>query len=509
MRRNTDVSSRIAIIGLMALLAFAPLVSAEEAPAKPTEQSREALPRLSTTHHDITIDGRALHYTTEAGVLRLRDENGKATAEVFHVAHRLHPYDPARPITFVFNGGPGAASAFLQLGAMGPRVVETGDRGEILPPPPRLQDNPDSWIDITDMVFVDPVGTGYSRALNPSDDENFWGVEKDVDALAEFIRLYLTRQGRLTSPVFLVGESYGGFRSARLAKKLPTVGVRPSGVVLVSPALEFSVTFGDSYNPLTYALLLPSLAASNLEKRGLDDDEKLTEALREAEEFALTDYLVGLAAGVEASKGLSERVAELTGLPVPVVEKHYARIPASVFRREYKDGRFLSVYDGSIGAPDPGTHRREDAVLDRMVPAWTTGFVEYAQKELDYKVDDPYRLLNREVRRKWDFGTRPTRQGFAGSLDELNEARSANPDMRVMLAQGYTDLVTPYMAGEYLVKQLAPLEGAQPIVVKNYPGGHMHYLREDSRAAFKRDARALYEAAGGGPGKASEGAPPS
>jgi carboxypeptidase C (cathepsin A) len=461
------------------------------------------LPPPVITHHELSLDGTDIAYSAKAGTLPLRDDHDKTTAEIFYVAYWREPQDGKRPITFVFNGGPGAASAYLHLGAIGPKTVEVNAKGELLGPPPRLADNDASWLDFTDLVFVDPVGTGYSRVADGKSERDFYGVEQDTDALADFIRRYLTDAARMTSPVFLAGESYGGFRAATITRALQkTGGISPSGIVLISPALEFALLNGEDYDPLPWALTLPSFAAVKLESQGVTGREALRGALHEAERYALSDYLVALASGAaQGSDAASAKVAELTGLPADLVRRNFARVPPGIFIKEFDraNGQVLSRYDGSVSGPDPSPAstwpRGPDPVLDSTVPLWTGAFVQYAQEELGYKTDASYRLLNREVRPKWDFGTSPTRQGYAGVLDDIQDARASNRALEVFIGTGYTDLITPYLAQTYLVGQLPPLEGASPITVEDYAGGHMLYLRPDSRRALKKDVEAMYERA--------------
>jgi carboxypeptidase C (cathepsin A) len=462
-----------------------------------------ALPPTSITHHSINIAGVALPYTAEAGAIPLPDSDGKTAADIFYVAYTREPLSTRHPITFVFNGGPGAAAAYLHLGGVGPRAIEVNAKGELQGPPPSLIDNPSTWLDMTDLVFVDPVGTGYSRASEGKSEDKFWGVEQDTRALADFVRLYLIKSARMLSPVFLMGESYGGFRAASLARALQKSGANsPSGIVLISPVLEFSLLYGEDYDPLSWALGLPSLAAVNLESKNVTTRAELAAALKEAETYALSSYLVELASGAESGgKAASADVARLTGLPVDVVERHQARIPPSVFIKEFDrtNSQVLSRYDGSVSGPDPNPAsswaNAPDPVLDATVPLWTAAFVQYAASELGYKTDATYRLLNRDARQKWDFGTSPTRQGYAGAIDDMQEARSANPSLQVLIATGYTDLITPYLASTFLVGQLPPLPRAVPIQVETYAGGHMLYLRPESREALKQDAKAMYDRA--------------
>lgn len=473
---------------------------AQQAEAKP---GPSALPPASTTHHTVTVAGEPLNYTAQTGTVSLPSAGGKPAAEMFYVAYTRDPLNTKRPITFVFNGGPGAAAAYLHLGGIGPRALEVTDKGELIGPPPRLVDNPSTWLDLTDLVFVDPVGTGYSRVAEAKDEEKFWGVEQDTDSLVDFVRLYLTKSARMLSPVFLMGESYGGFRAAALARGLQKSGANsPSGIVMISPVLEFSLLNGEDYDPLSWALELPSLAAVNLESKGVTGREDLRDALKDAEHYALSDYLVELASGAEAGgKAASGTVARLTGLPLEVVERQQARVSPSLFIKEFDrtHAQILSRYDGSVTGPDPNPASSwpsgPDPVLDATVPLWTAAFVQYAGSELGYKTEAPYRLLNRDARNKWDFGTSPTHQGYAGVTDDLEEARAANPSLQVLIAGGYTDLITPYLASSFLVSQLPTLPSATPIRIETYAGGHMLYLRPQSREALKQDVKGMYDRA--------------
>lgn len=473
---------------------------AQPAAAKP---SASPLPAAATTHHTITIDGTKLSYTAEAATVALPATGGKPAAEIFYVAYTRDPLNTKRPLTFVFNGGPGAAAAYLHLGAIGPRAMAVNDKGELVGPPPRLVDNPSTWLDMTDLVFVDPVGTGYSRTADGKDEDKFWGVEQDTDALADFVRLYLIKSARMLSPVFLMGESYGGFRAASLARALQKSGANsPSGIVMISPVLEFSLLNGEDYDPLSWALELPSLAAVNLESKGVTGRAELGAALKDAEHYALGDYLVQLASGADSGgKEASATVTRLTGLPQELVERHKARISPSLFIKEFDrtNTQVLSRYDGSVRGPDPNPasswSNGPDPVLDATVPLWTAAFVDYAASELGYKTDAPYRLLNRDVRNKWDFGTSPTHQGYAGVASDLQDARAANPTLQILIAGGYTDLITPYLASSYLVSQLPALPSAVPIRTETYAGGHMLYLRPPSREALKEDVKGMYDRA--------------
>lgn len=496
------------------------------------------LPPRAVTHHTVRVNdtragrpaqGIPLAYTAEAGTLPLRGGDGATMAGLFYVAYTLDPEGaggptaptgngqegsrgnqgatvPARherPVTFVFNGGPGAASAYLHLGGLGPRIVQMRPDGTPTPPPARLIDNPDTWLAFTDLVFVDPPGTGYSRGADAKQESALWGVEADQSAMAAFIRLYLERSGRMTSPVFLAGESYGGYRAALLARTLQgESGIQPSGAVLISPALEFSLLFGDDdVQILPTALSLPSMAAAALERQGVHGRQALATRLLDAERFALGDYLAMLAAGpVAAGERATPTVARLTGLSPDLVRQGFGRVSASRFIKETgrATGQVLSRYDATVGGPDidpaSSSPRGPDPVLDGVTPPLTSAFVDYVRGELGYRTDVTYRLLNREIAGKWDYGTSPSNQGYAGVLDDLQRARALNPHLQVLVANGYTDLVTPYLMSRYLIGTLPPLAGADPVRLQVYEGGHMMYLRPDSRAALRQEVEGLVEA---------------
>lgn len=475
--------------------------AAQETPAPPREGILSLLPGNASSEHTITLGGETLRYRAEAGTLDLLGGDAKPTAAVFHTAYTLETGENGaqRPITFVFNGGPGAASAYLHLGAIGPRVVATAEDGAFLPPPQRMVDNPDTWLPFTDLVFVDPVGTGWSRAAPGTEEKSFWGVSQDASAMGAFIRLFLQKSGRTASPLYLAGESYGGFRAALLAKTLQEdIGIAPSGIVLISPALELSMVFGRDWGPLRPALELPPMVASRLAREGVTGDA-FAKGVAEAEAYAMGPYMAALAQGREAGGRLaSARVAELTGLPRDLVERHFARVPTRVFAREAAraTGEVLSMYDGGLGAPDPQPQSAwgggPDSVLDRSVPVLTSAFVDYAARELGFRTPVSFRLLNGAVSGAWDYGFAEGRQGYAGVMDDLQEARALNPALRVLITHGFTDLVTPYTTSRFLVDQLPPLEGAEPIGLRTYPGGHMMYLQADARAALTRDVREVY-----------------
>ena len=496
------------LAGILLAAALATSAKAQDAPsAGPADKSAgilELLPGPSTTKHTLSLANGKLDYAVTAGTLPLRDGTGARTAEIFHVAFTAEPTDPTRPLTFLFNGGPGAASAFLMLGGVGPRMVAFREDGGFLPPPSRLVDNPNSWLRFTDLVFVDPVGTGYSRsALDEKEtDRRFFGVRQDAAAMAAFIRLYLARNGRTLSPIFLAGESYGGFRAAILSHTLQDeAGVAPSGIVLISPALDFALLRGDDRSLLPWAVDLPSFAAVH-RARSDADGTATTARLEEVERWALGDYLVALAAGPsELPTGVVTELSEITGLPQDLVRELRGRIPVGRFVKEYDraGGRILSPYDGTVDGPDPDPAsplaRGPDPVLDRAVPAWTSAFVSYVRQELGYATDVTYRLLSSDLAERWDYGVGQSRQGYADAIDDLQAARAVLPSLGVLIAHGRTDLVTPYLASRYLIDQLPPMAGSPAIELEVYAGGHMMYMNPGSRQALARDVARLIDRA--------------
>jgi carboxypeptidase C (cathepsin A) len=497
--------ARIPVV-LLFLIALSPAWAEEPKPetahaphaANAAEGPASQLPADSVTQHTIVLGGKQFSYKATAGTLPLAGPKGEVAAKVFYVSY-IAENAGTRPITFAFNGGPGAAAAFLHLGAMGPRIVAFTENGAAPVLPVRLVDNPDSWLAFTDLVFVDPVGTGYSRTMAGGVDAGkaYWSVEKDAVSMAEAVRLWLTKNGRELSPVYLAGESYGGFRTAELSNRLLSMGFALKGTLMVSPALEFSMLHGDSYSVLPLTFVLPSIAAAHAEMR--DGPNGSLDAVHQAEDFARTSYLLHLADGLNRDEAVVQSLAKFTGLDPAIVAKHHGRVSAGLFLREYlrNNDRALSLYDAavSVAMPRPSSgHQRYDPILDGTITVLAPAAANYIATELGFKTSLEYHLLNGEVNGNWDFGLKPGQQGYAGSLDSLEEARTRNPGLRIFIAHGYTDLVTPYSMSRYLVNHLRPLEGATPIELRLYRGGHMMYMRPASRAALSQDARGVYAA---------------
>ena len=461
------------------------------------------------TQRTVTVAGRPLDYRAVAETIVLTDQKGEPSASVYTISYLATATSgPRRPVAFVFNGGPGAASVFLHLGALGPRILDTPASGAVPPPPGRLVDNPSTWLAFTDLVFIDPVGTGFSRGKGKEDnpDKPFWNVRSDITSLGAVIRRWLGRHGSWGAPVYLVGESYGGLRAAALARDLEReVGVTVSGLVLVSPALDIALLHPDISNTLASAFPLPSYAAVNaaLSLRPLSADAEA------AESFALSDYPLGLAAlhGIPApGDPFIARVARLTGLPEDVVRRQRGRVPGQVFARELRRaaGEVLSVYDGTVTratTADAADDRSGDPVLDPAVAAYTAAFGEYAAAAFGYRTEEPYRVLAHRVSAQWDWDeARGGPRGLGLALSSLEETLLAHPETRVLIANGRYDLVTPYFASRWLADQLAlPAALRERIRLRVYDGGHMMYMRPPSRAALAADAADLFTGSGAAP----------
>jgi carboxypeptidase C (cathepsin A) len=489
-----------AVLSLLLLLAMPALATDEKPTAQPAAKPTAMPPPAdSTTHHEITLGDKTLAYTATAGSLAIKDDKGEKQADIFFLAFTLDGADAAqRPVTYAFNGGPGAASAYLDLGALGPRMLDFGTTGKPEPVVEHVVDNPDSWLPFTDLVFVDPAGTGFSRAASDDAAKKLYGVGPDLDALAQVIRLHLGRSNRLASPIYLVGESYGGFRAARLAQLLAAQeGIAAAGVMLISPVIEFRLMSGDRFDVLPWALRLPAYAAVALEaKQALSLD-----ALKEPERFALNDYLVALAAGTRATpEHFYDRVAELTGLDAATVSRWGGRVPPGAYVKALRraDGQIVSRYDGTVAAPDPdpsSAYGEDDPLLQGTIAPFTRAFTAYARDELGVTTDLAYHLLSNEVGRHWHWHDGNSDQrGDVGSADTLARAMALQPHLKVLIAHGLTDLTTPYMMSRYVVDHLPSNVTAERVTLKLYPGGHMMYLRSGSRRQLHDDAAAFYAA---------------
>jgi carboxypeptidase C (cathepsin A) len=474
--------------------------STEPSSEPSTAPSDHPQDKLSVTHHSITLNGATINYEATAGTITMKDEEGKPRADFFFVAYVKQPADQpsTRPITFVFNGGPGAAAVWLHLGAAGPYRVQLGENGIPGPPPHALIQNDQTWLDLSDLVFIDPVGTGYSRAAEGQKPDEFYGVQQDLDSVGDFIRLYLTRYQRWSSPKFLAGESYGTTRAAGLsAHLLERYGIDLNGIILISTVLNFQTLSPADGNDLPYALYLPSYASIALyhQKIKAADPDKLRD---EVSRYALGDYLTALAQGGglsgPARADVVDRLARYTGLPADLIDKANLRIDPGFFRKHLLGDQRLIIgrFDARVTGEDPNpTDQNEeyDPSFSLYLPVYSSTFNDYVRRELKFETDLPYEGLSGRVG-PWDFG-----KGGMGYLDvthSLREAMLNNPHLRVLVASGYDDLATPFLGANFTFDHLDPTGRLRGNVTQTYyPTGHMIYHDPPSLAKLKRDIAAF------------------
>ena len=465
--------------------------TAANLPPPVTEQHR--LPPDSLTRHTLALPGRMLAFAATAGSIRLFDDKGEPQADIAYTSYQLDGADRgSRPVTFLFNGGPGASSAWLQLGDAGPWRLAIGGDGPVASASPDILPNAETWLDFTDLVFIDPVGTGYSRFVASGEDvrKRFFSVDGDVQSIALVIRRWLEKHDRLQSPKFVAGESYGGIRGPRIVRNLQMqqgVGVR--GLILLSPLLDFRDYSGSSL--LQYVHSLPTMAAVAREAKGpvtwID--------LADVERYARGEFLLDLIKGqvdAEATTRLADKVAALTGIDPAVSRRLAGRFDVSEFRREFdrRNGRVTGRYDASISGfdpyPDSSSSQFGDPSGDPLMAPLTSAVVDLTTRRLNWRPDGSYQLLSDSVNRSWDFGRGPTE-----SVSQLRQILALDPNMTLLVGHGLFDLATPYLATRIILDQLPAFAGPARVKLVVYPGGHMFYARDRVRQAFRSEVQAL------------------
>lgn len=447
-------------------------------------------------------------YTSMAGMLKVGPDPEQPDAELFHVAYTAKGRNPAtRPVTFVFNGGPGAASIYLHIAAIGPKVVVTAGDGGFPASPARLEDNPDSWIGFTDLVFIDPVGTGYSRMLpgpdgKPGDPTPYFGVESDLNAIAGFIRQWLTVNRRWASPKAIAGESYGGLRVTALSRILTEqYGINLNRAVLLSPEWRVPSIAEPfpSYDLLHAATLLPTQAAIAAH-HGMSTITNDPAGYKAAEDYALTGYLTGLATlgrmDAQEQSAFYAKVAGMIGLDPALVAVNRGRIGEAVFSTNLlaAQGKMLDFYDGAQASDNPTPAKRDElGVFTRTMNIFPgvllAPFMDYVRNDLGYVSERPYIPLNLVANTLWDRKSRQV------GPEDLAIALTQNTDLKALVAHGYHDMGANYFLSRYLLEQSVTSPSARErLSFHTYPGGHMFYLRTRSRADLTRDVRAFFEA---------------
>lgn len=453
---------------------------------KPDESEAEPYPKTAT-RHSVSVAGRPIEYTATAGMLPLKDADGKTTAQIFFIAYtRDTPEGVAsRPVTFSFNGGPGSSSVWMHLGLLGPRRVKLNDDGSPPPPPYALVDNEHTLLDETDLVFIDPVGTGYSRATKLDDAKKFYGVAEDARSVAEFIRLYVTKNSRWASPKFLVGESYGTIRAAALSEELAQRHrMNLNGIMLLSVVLNFQTIWGGEGNDLPHVLYLPSYTATAWYHKRLEpglQGQPLGKVLKEAEVFATEEYQPALMLGAMLPavrrKEVLQKMARLTGLSVDWLDRAnmrpgLGRFSVELLRdRDLQTGRFDSRYTGHVRNRLAQT-AEGDPSADAVFNVFGATFNHYVRTELGYEEERPYEIL--ASLGSWNWGAN---NDFVNVADTLAAAMVRNPHLKVHVSCGYTDMATPYFATRYTFNHLnVPGEIARNVTIDHYTAGHMMYL---------------------------------
>jgi carboxypeptidase C (cathepsin A) len=486
---------------LSLFLPVAPSAGQEPTAGSTKGERKPDTPRegLTESSHTITVDGAKLAYTATAGTLPLKEEDGKVTANVFFVAYTKAGVEDLarRPITFAFNGGPGSASVWLHLGILGPRRVVMPDDGEAPAPPYRLTDNEETLLDVSDLVFIDPVTTGFSRAADPQNANKFHGVQEDIQAMGSFIRLYTTRYRRWDSPKFLAGESYGTTRAAGLAGHLQERhGMYLNGILLISTVLNFETISFDEGNDLPFVLFLPTYTATAWYHKKLPPELQadLRKTLAEVEKFAEGEYAHALLRGdrlsAEEGQQVRAKLARFTGLPPDYIARNNLRIDISRFTKELLRGerQVIGRFDSRLKGPDL------DSALDRqeydpsyaaVQGAYTAAMNQYLRSELKYDSDLTYEVLTSRVQ-PWDYGG--ARNRYLNVAPTLRQALIKNRELRVFVASGLYDLATPYFATDYTFDHLGP----EPPLVDRvstayYEAGHMMYIHKASRQKLKKD----------------------
>ncbi len=485
----------------LSLAVAAPALAADPAPSKPAADKAEdskadaqaPLPDDRTIHQSVMINGKPFAYDATVGKIPVRDAKGRKIADVVFTAY-IAPGEN-RPVTFAFNGGPGAASVYLNMGAVGPKRVEFGVNGDA-PSDYKVTDNPYTWLDMTDLVFIDPVGTGFSRSDEDPEasKKDFFSTEADIKYLSRVVYDWLTRNGRMRSAKYVMGESYGGYRAPRIAHALQRrMGVGVSGVIMVSPYLD-PAAIGDetALSPLPWMINLPSMAAGHLEREG-----KLTpDAVGEVERYVRTQFVVDYLAGrsdPQAVTRISQKVAQYTGLDPALVARLDGRVDIGVFLREAHRGerKIGSVYDSNVTAYDPFPESYDqqsgDPILNAIIAPTTSAMVDFITRQVGWKTDAHYEALSDAVGAAWEDAAAKDKP-----VSDLRQAIANDPKMSVLIVHGYNDLSCPFFTSRLVIDQLPAYGGQAKVKLSVYPGGHMFYARPASNAAFKADAQALY-----------------
>jgi carboxypeptidase C (cathepsin A) len=465
---------------------------------KPADVKALELPADKSVEQTITVHGKTLHYTATVGTIRLMDEKGKPTGDVMYTAYTLdhEKGSPDRPVLFAVNGGPGASSVYLNLGAVGPKHISFAVAGASASDPATLTDNPGTWLDFTDEVFIDPIGTGFSKSLVDEAESKklFYSPTPDVQYLSLVIYKWLVKNDRLLDKKYLIGESYGGYRGPRMTHYMQSqLGVAMNGLVLVSPYLN--PQFGDgNLSPIPWMITLPSITAAHLES-----EHKLSDAaMQDVIAYTEGEYATTLIKGPKdqaATDAMVAKVTEMTGLDPQFVKYSGGRLETGAFLREVhrERGEIGSVYDSNVTLPDPFPYSPDqesnDPILESIVAPTTTAMVDFITRTVGWKTDAQYYALSYEVGRLWDRSGAALREG---AVEDLREAVAADPKLNVLIVHGWNDLSCPFM-GSQLTQNELPVKLAGQVQVHEFPGGHMFYTRPENGAGLHEFAEKMVE----------------
>jgi carboxypeptidase C (cathepsin A) len=462
-----------------------------EAPA-PKYPLASTLPADAHVTESIQLDGKPLKYTATVGTLPVKNAEDKAAGEVVFTSYVVDA--PNRPVTFAFNGGPGASSVYLNLGAIGPKKVAFGAEGQSPSDPAVLTDNPGTWLDFTDLVFIDPIGTGFSRSLvSPEESKKlFYGPDQDIAYLSKIVYDWLVKNGRLESRKYIVGESYGGYRGPRLTQYLQSqIGVAVNGLVLVSPALAPGGGSPD-LSPIPWMLTLPSITAANYERQGKLTAENMAPVI----DYTRGEYAMDLLKGnsdPSSTARIVKKVTELTGLDPTFVKQAGGRLETQAFlREEFREtGKLGSRYDPNVTSYDPfpfdSSQRSNDPILLSIITPTTTAMVDFVTRTVGWKTAARYNALSAEVSKAWERGAKGAFGEDASSATDLRVAVATDPKLRVVIAHGWDDLSCPFMGSVLTVSQMPIMGDPTRVQVHMYPGGHMYYARTASSLALRKD----------------------
>ncbi len=478
---------------------------AKQSPAKASEQSANSskessaknelppLPPNKSIEQSTVLDGQTLQYEVTVGTINARDPSGKIAGKVVYTSYTIPGRD--RPVTFAFNGGPGASSVFLNFGAIGPKHLDgIGNKGDSASGRIVMSDNQGTWLDFTDLVFIDPIGTGFSRSLVPEPETKklFYSTVPDIQYLSTVVYKWLVQNGRMTSPKYIIGESYGGFRGPRLTYYLQSqLGVGINGLILVSPYLNpADERNGYIYSPIPWMITLPPIVAAHLEREG-----KLTpEAMQSVIAYDQGPYATALIAGNSnpaLEQAMVQKVTQMTGLDPTYIKESGGRIETGSYLREVRreQGKLGSIYDSNVTMLDPfpwsPEQRANDPILASIIAPTTEAMVNFVTNVVGWKTDAPYHTLSYQVGGDWsrDENLR------SGSVAQLRQAVAADPGLKVFIGHGWNDLSCPFMGSVLSVNQM-PDALRERISIREFPGGHMFYTRNNSRVAFRGAVKA-------------------